>query len=171
MSIQQIIVPASLALSGSSVLVAAYCLRGFSSIKKQIQELADNHGREISEHGKEIAEHAKEISGKVKPETVAELAKQIEGFRSRVDDLERRKNFAYEAAAVAAAAGPQIPSHNAAPGNTNRRSQIMRLHRSGESISSIASALGVSQGEVKLIVKVQEMLAENGNADRPSDFL
>ena len=51
---------------------------------------------------------------------------------------------------------------SAAPANINRRGQIMRLHRSGESISSIASALGVSHGEVKLMVKVQELLSENG---------
>ncbi len=65
------------------------------------------------------------------------------------DELEMRRSVPSE-----------VPT---APANVNRRGQIMRLHRSGESISSIASALGVSQGEVKLMVKVQELLSENGS--------
>jgi len=57
-----------------------------------------------------------------------------------------------------------VPSDtSAAPANLNRQNQIMRLHRSGESVPSIASALGISQGEVKLTVKVGELLSENGS--------
>ena len=41
--------------------------------------------------------------------------------------------------------------------NLNRRGQVLRLHRRGDSISEIASGLRLSQGEVKLIVKVHEL--------------
>lgn len=41
--------------------------------------------------------------------------------------------------------------------NLNRRGQILRLHRRGESVAEIASALKVSSGEVKLVLKVQEL--------------
>ena len=41
--------------------------------------------------------------------------------------------------------------------NLNRRGQVLRLYRRGDSISEIASGLRLSQGEVKLIVKVHEL--------------
>ncbi len=43
--------------------------------------------------------------------------------------------------------------------NLNRRGQILRLHRRGESVSEIATALKVSYGEVKLVLKVQQLSA------------
>jgi DNA-binding NarL/FixJ family response regulator len=55
---------------------------------------------------------------------------------------------------------PETPRPAVASANTHTPAQVLRLHRSGESNASIASALGISQGEVKLMVKVQELLAE-----------
>ena len=39
----------------------------------------------------------------------------------------------------------------------NRRGQVLRLHKRGDSVPEIASALRVGQGEVKLIIKVFEL--------------
>lgn len=41
--------------------------------------------------------------------------------------------------------------------NLNRRGHVLRLYRRGDSIAEIASGLRLSQGEVKLIVKVHEL--------------
>ena len=41
--------------------------------------------------------------------------------------------------------------------NLNRRGQVLRLHRRGESVPGIASALRMGQGEVKLMIKVYEL--------------
>lgn len=41
--------------------------------------------------------------------------------------------------------------------NLNRRGQVLRLHRRGESAAEIASSLRMGQGEVKLIIKVHEI--------------
>ncbi len=141
--VQQFIFPALTALLASSAALAVFYFREYSPLKKQMQDLA---------------------AEKATPEKLAELASQLEICRSRVDDLERRRTVPFEAAAAVAAPA-------ATPANANRRGQVMRLHRSGESISSIASALGISQGEVKLMVKVQELLSDNGSVERPSDFL
>lgn len=43
----------------------------------------------------------------------------------------------------------------------NRRGQVVQLYRRGENARTIASALGMSQGEVKLMIKLHEM---NGTA-------
>jgi DNA-binding NarL/FixJ family response regulator len=90
-------------------------------------------------------------------ESLIEAAKQFDRFCS--NQAERHGNIQPETFT------PPTPP------NPSSSSQVMRLHRSGESISSIASALGVSQGEVKLMVKVQELLSENGSGERSPDFL
>ena len=41
--------------------------------------------------------------------------------------------------------------------NLNRRGQVLRLHRRGESPDSIASSLRMKPGEVQLIIKVFEL--------------
>jgi DNA-binding NarL/FixJ family response regulator len=81
-------------------------------------------------------------------ENLIQAAQQFDRFCSCMRESERRDAHQPEARAAAAGA--------------NNRAQVLRLHRSGESNASIASALGISQGEVKLMVKVQELLSENG---------
>lgn len=44
--------------------------------------------------------------------------------------------------------------------NLNKRGQVLRLHRRGDSVPDIASALRVGLGEVKLMIKVQEIFRE-----------
>ena len=48
------------------------------------------------------------------------------------------------------------------PINLNPRGQMLRMHRRGETVPAIASALGISQGEVKLTLRMQEL-----HSDRP----
>ena len=55
------------------------------------------------------------------------------------------------------------------PTNPNRRSQMLRMHRRGESVPAIASALGISQGEVKLTVRLQELSSELPEEENSQD--
>jgi DNA-binding NarL/FixJ family response regulator len=47
--------------------------------------------------------------------------------------------------------------------NLNRRGQVIRLHRRGESPASIAQTLRLAPGEVKLIIKVFELGREKSD--------
>lgn len=76
---------------------------------------------------------------------LAELQKQVEQIGSQVSDAEQRRN-------------PGVDwSSESASLHLNHRGQVLRMHRRGESSSEIASALGLSPGEVRLIVKVHEL--------------
>jgi hypothetical protein len=79
-------------------------------------------------------------------EALTELASQIAQLRLRLEEVEQRK-------------GPLSDWAAAEPSsvNLNRRGQVLRLYRRGDSVAHIASALGLSTGEVALIVKVQQM--------------
>jgi DNA-binding NarL/FixJ family response regulator len=139
---QQFIVPALLILALSFVVLTGFCVYGYRALRQQFDQLVFD--------GEKVASLS---------ENLIEAAKQFDRFCSHLRELERHENVQPDARMAPASANP------------NSRSQVMRLHRSGESISSIASALGVSQGEVKLMVKVQELLSENGSGERSPDFL
>lgn len=78
-------------------------------------------------------------------EQLKQLQNQLEQLQSQVAEVEQRRMPAADWSAEPASV------------NLNRRGQVIRLHRRGESSSQIASALGLSQGEVRLIVKVHEL--------------
>lgn len=44
--------------------------------------------------------------------------------------------------------------------NLSKRAQVLRLHRRGESVPTIAAALGIPQKEVELLLKVQRLVLE-----------
>lgn len=77
---------------------------------------------------------------------LTELALEIGRLRVRLEEVEQRK-------------APLSDWATAEPSsvNLNRRGQVLRLYRRGDSVAHIASTLGLSTGEVALIVKVQEM--------------
>ena len=52
--------------------------------------------------------------------------------------------------------------------NLNRRGQVLRLHRRGDSVSEIASALRVGQGEVRLMIKVHEICRDSSTSEKSS---
>ncbi len=138
----QLLVPALSLLAVSSTLLAVFCVYGYRSLKKQIEQL--------------VLEGAKVA---LLSESLIETAKQLDGFCSRAKQPERHENLQPDA--------PAPPP----PVSPNGCGQLMRLHQSGKPVSSIASALGVSQGEVKLMVKLQELLSENGREENSPNFL
>ena len=93
-------------------------------------------------------------------EALAELTSQIGQLRSRLEEVEQRKSPLSDWAA----AEPTSV-------NLNRRGQVLRLYRRGDSVAHIASALGLSTGEVSLIVKVQEMTPTGRSQDNAASEL
>ena len=59
----------------------------------------------------------------------------------------------------------------AASVNLNRRGQVLRLYRRGDSPRQIATALGMRTGEVDLIVKVHQMVLANAGGAKAADSL
>ncbi len=70
---------------------------------------------------------------------------ELESWRRRLADAEQRHIVAPEGFA------PSASLH------LNRRGQVAQLHRRGENARNIASTLGLSQGEVKLIIKLYNL--------------
>jgi DNA-binding NarL/FixJ family response regulator len=85
-------------------------------------------------------------------EDVDKLGRQLERLAARVDEIDQRHGPSFE----------WVPEP--ASLNLNRRGHVLRLYRRGDSIPQIAAALGLSQGEVELMVKVQEMTAAPAGA-------
>ncbi len=81
--------------------------------------------------------------------TVSPLADQITALEGRFEHVEtgRREQEEWITGAESL--------------NLNRRGQVLRLHKRGESVPEIASALRVGQGEVRLIIKVFELTKQN----------
>ncbi len=131
---QNLIVTALFVLAAGFVALAVLCVYGYRSLRQQFDQLVFD--------GEKVASLS---------ENLIQAAQQFDRLHASMREApERRESPQPETRAAAASAG------------TNVRAQVLRLHRSGESNASIASALGISQGEVKLMVKVQELLAESG---------
>jgi hypothetical protein len=80
-----------------------------------------------------------------------ELSEKMAEMQSRIEQVSNQTKQA-ESKSQAVTWTPEAGSFN-----LNRRGQILRLHRRGESVAEIASALKISSGEVKLVLKVQEL--------------
>jgi len=78
-----------------------------------------------------------------------ELVAELETLRARVAALESRP------VAQEWTPADQVP----AALNLNRRGQILRLHGKGRNTAEIAADLQISQGEVELLLKVQDWSA------------
>ncbi len=70
---------------------------------------------------------------------------QLEDYARRLAESEQRYAPAAEAAAFPASL------------HLNRRGQVVQLHRRGENVRNIACLLGMSQGEVKLMIKLHDI--------------
>ncbi len=101
----------------------------FAWLKREIESAAKQHGPDPAIES-----------------ALTELALEIGRLRVRLEEVEQRKTPLSDWAAAE-------PSSL----NLNRRGQVLRLYRRGDSVAHIASTLGLSTGEVALIVKVQEM--------------
>ncbi len=91
------------------------------------------------------------------PEKLTGIAGAVEQLCSRLTQIEERKSPLAD----------WFPESTSV--NLNRRGQVLRLHRRGESSFQIASALGLSQGEVKLIVKVHELTRQNPETEKTEE--
>ena len=74
---------------------------------------------------------------------------QVQQLREKVTQVEERP---------AAAAGPAL--------NLTKRAQVLRMHRRGESVQTIAAALRSPRNEIELLLKLQQMAS--GRMDRAS---
>ncbi len=72
----------------------------------------------------------------------------LENFDKRLAEIESRK--------------PVVVPEPSSPAfvGASRRGQVLRLHRNGESTAEIAETLGVSQGEVNLTLKLQDLFSQ-----------
>jgi hypothetical protein len=92
-------------------------------------------------------------------ESIAALRTQIGMLQKRLEEVEGRKTSLWDW-------NPEPTSIN-----LNRRGQVLRLFRRGDSAAQIASTLGLSKGEVMLIVKVHEMSRDKPDVEDFSDSL
>jgi DNA-binding NarL/FixJ family response regulator len=85
---------------------------------------------------------------------IQKLEKEIKAYRERLEEAEQRH--------------VPVPDHLAAPASIhlNRRGQVAQLHRRGETVPSIAVALGISQGEVKLLIKLHDLNRSGSEIER-----
>jgi DNA-binding NarL/FixJ family response regulator len=131
---QNLIIFALFALTAGLAALTGFCVYSYRALRRQFDQLVFD--------GEQVATLS---------ENLIQAAQQFDRLHASLrEQSERRETPQLEARAATASAG------------TNNRAQVLRLHGSGESNASIASALGISQGEVKLMVKVQELLAEKG---------
>ncbi len=79
-------------------------------------------------------------------ESLRQLSLELDAIRGRLDTNERTLHSAM----------PVWPSESSSI-QLNRRGQILRLSGKGKSTSEIASDLGISQGEVELLLKVHDL--------------
>jgi len=92
------------------------------------------------------------ISGQAEISSMRRKAKKAEGvFSEAVRSLEEQVE---ELRAGLSALAEESGSTRGAAA----RAQVVKMHRRGESVESIAEALGARQGEVALMLKLEQML-------------
>jgi hypothetical protein len=87
-------------------------------------------------------------------ETVDGLSAAFEQIRARLED------------AMQSPPSPTVWSGSPSV-NLNRRGQVLRLFRRGDTPRQIASALSMRQGEVDLIIKVHQMVLNSAGTRAP----
>ncbi len=128
--------------SGLAILLASVCLHLFLTFRKRIAALSLQVSSTESLESK-----------------LAEAGKVIDALTSRMEEIERRRTVTIDG-------NPEPESVN-----LNRRGQVLRLHRKGDSPGQIASALGLSQGEVRLTLKLHDMVLEKSSREIPERSL
>jgi hypothetical protein len=89
---------------------------------------------------------------------------EIEALGRRLEERLEEMDERWRKGASAASSGESV-AVAARPGmNLNRRSQALRLHRRGETPGEIARLLSMPAGEVRLLLKVHQMLAQQALA-------
>jgi DNA-directed RNA polymerase specialized sigma24 family protein len=116
---------AGLAIAGFSVGILSLFL--YFSARERIQHLR----WDVDDRRSELA---------LLSDKFQELQAQLERFQVQFEDIEQRRTSLLDFTSES----PDL--------SLSRRGQVLRLHQRGESPAQIASALGVSEGEVKLTV-------------------
>ncbi len=98
----------------------------------------------------------KSVTGQDLAERTGAIAEQIASLENRIQNVEQSRTDHSEWISQAESL------------NLNRRGQVLRLHRRGDSVSEIASALRVGQGEVKLMIKVHEICRDSATGENSS---
>jgi len=91
-------------------------------------------------------------------ETVDGLSVAFEQIRKRLEEAMQP-----QAATSAWSGNPSV--------NLNRRGQVLRLSRRGDTARQIASTLGLRKGEVDLIIKVHQMVLHSAGGGKAPDSL
>ncbi|MGH9584191.1 MAG: hypothetical protein ACRD4O_14790, partial [Bryobacteraceae bacterium] len=96
--------------------------------------------RQIRQIRRELAAERERTQG------IEDIPKQIEDVQARLEHLNERT----------------VPPLGWSPVSEsvhlNRRGQVLKMHRGGHSVCEIASGLGVSEGEVRLTLKLHGLL-------------
>ena len=127
---------------GLILLMAAACVYLFFCLRKQSRVFGQ-----------------READGMALTQEINGMVKAMESINLRLEELERRKTITIDGSAEPASV------------NLNRRGQVLRLSRRGDSAGQIASALGLSQGEVKLTLRVHEMVLDNSEREISANSL
>jgi len=80
-----------------------------------------------------------------------------ESARSRLGDLARELQGLKDGIREIEVTSAPLPPGNAI--NLTKRTQALRMHRRGETIPTIAAALKTPQNEIRLLLKVHQMLS------------
>jgi hypothetical protein len=96
---------------------------------------------------RQIRQIRRELEGeRERMERLQDLPQRLDDFQARVDELNERT----------VPPGGWVPAPESV--HLNRRGQVLKLHRGGHSVCEIASNLGVSQGEVRLTLKLHGLM-------------
>lgn len=169
----------TLLCGGVAVLSAAassFCAVQCIALKKRLQAVETrgaNGGDEFSGDYQALAGRVASMQNSIgllqsgMAEAQAQLHEAISSFSARLETARPVSDNPFAETPRATEGERRKPKFKAewetvTPLNLNRRGQMLRMHRRGETIPAIASALGISQGEVKLTLRMQEL-----HSDRP----
>jgi hypothetical protein len=94
-----------------------------------------------------------------------EMEETVDGLSAAFEQIRARLDEAMQPPAVS-------PAWSGSPSvNLNRRGQVLRLFRRGDPPRQIATALGMRQGEVVLIIKVHQMVLSSAGGVKAPDSL
>ncbi|MGA2183741.1 MAG: hypothetical protein ABSH47_11985 [Bryobacteraceae bacterium] len=94
-----------------------------------------------------------------------QMEETVDGLSAAFEQVRARLEEAMQPPAVSSvwSGSPSI--------NLNRRGQVLRLFRRGDTPRQIAATLGIRQGEVDLIIKVHRMVLSGASGGKAPDLL
>ena len=163
-------------VAGISLASAAASIYQCLSLKKRLSAVEAGGGVSSIDSSEEYGSLAGRISSigesiSLLQSGMSEMERSVSSLRARSDAGRLVKQAEEGGTLDSDRRKPRFKSEweSGAPLNLNRRGQMLRLHRRGESIQAIASALGISQGEVKLTIRMQELSSDMPEQDNSQD--